>query len=59
MNFAAFILLFVTLPIVGMLYIGIGLFCMIGYSIACTIHLLYVRICYGKWVEWQLLYPRK
>lgn len=63
MNFALFVLLFVTLPywlpVVGLFFISIGLLWVICYPIACTVHMLYIRAVYGKWVHWQLLYPRK
>ena len=61
MNFITFLLLVLTFPywfpIVAAFFIGIGVLWMIGYPIACTVHLLYVRARYGKWVHWQLLYP--
>ena len=59
MNFATFILLVVTFglwfPVVGGFFIVVGGLWMIGYPIACTVHMLYVRVRYGKWVRWQIL----
>jgi len=61
MNFITFILLVLTFPywfpVAAFVFIGIGGIWVIGYPIACTVHMLYVRACYGKWVHWQLLYP--
>lgn len=60
MNFITFLLLVLTFPywfpVVAFFFIGIGMLWMIGYPIACTAHLFYVRVCYGKWVHWHLLY---
>jgi hypothetical protein len=61
MNFVTFLLLVVTFPywftVVATFFIGIGTLWMIGYPIACTAHMLYIRLRYGRWVHWQLLYP--
>lgn len=61
MNFVTFLLLVLTFPywfpVVVLPTLAIGLLWMIGYPIACTVHMLYVRARYGKWVHWQLLYP--
>lgn len=61
MNFITFVLLVITFglwfPVVAFFFIGIGMLWMIGYPIACTARLLYVRARYGKWVRWHLLYP--
>ena len=61
MNFVTFLFLLLTFPywfpVVALPVLAIGLLWMIGYPIACTVHMLYVRARYGKWVHWQLLYP--
>jgi hypothetical protein len=61
MNFITLLLLVLTFPywfpVVAAFFIGVGLLWMICYPIACTVHMLYVRVRYGKWVHWQLLYP--
>jgi len=61
MNFVTFLFLVLTFPywfpVVAFFFIGIGMLWMIGYPIACTVHLLYVRARYGNWVHWHLLYP--
>lgn len=61
MNFITFLLLVLTFPywfpVVALPALAIGTLWMIGYPIACTVHMLYVRARYGKWVHWQLLYP--
>ena len=61
MKFTYFILLVVTFPYwfapVAAFFIGIGAVWMVGYPIACTAHWLYMRVRYGRWVHWQLLYP--
>lgn len=60
-NFITFLLLVVTFPywfpVVALPALAIGMLWMIGYPIACTIHMLYVRARYGVWPRWQLLYP--
>lgn len=54
-----FILLIVLFPfwfpVVGVFFLVGGALWMIGYPIACTVHMLYMRARYGKWVRWQLL----
>lgn len=61
MNLATFVLLVLTFPywfpVVAIPAIAIGLLWMICYPIACTVHMLYIRLRYKKWVHWQLLYP--
>jgi hypothetical protein len=60
MNFITFLLLLLTFPywfpVVAAFFIGIGMLWMIGYPIACTAHMLYVRVRYGRWTHWYLLY---
>ena len=59
MNLMTFILLIVLFPlwfpVVAFFFIGVGALWMIGYPIACTVHMLYMRVRCGKWVRWQLL----
>lgn len=59
MNFATFVLLFVTFglwfPVAAAFFIGLGTLWMIGYPIACTVHMLYMRARYGKWVHWHII----
>lgn len=59
MKFTHFLLLVLTFPywfpVAVVFFVGIGLLWMICYPIACTVHLLYVRVRYGKWVGWHLL----
>lgn len=61
MNFITFLLLVLTFPywfpVVAFFFIGIGTLWMIGYPIACTVHMLYARVRYGKWGNWHLLHP--
>lgn len=56
-----FILAVLTFPywfvFLGMPALAIATLWMIGYPIACTVHMLYVRVRYGRWVHWHLLYP--
>lgn len=63
MKFTYFLLLVLLFPywfpVVAFFFIGIGMLWMIGYPIACTVHLLYARARHGKWVHWHLLYPGK
>lgn len=55
MNFITLLLLFVTFQYWFPVVAAIFLLWMIVYPTACTVHLLYVRAFYGKWVKWQLL----
>lgn len=61
MNFITFLLLVLTFPywfpVVAIPFFVIGGIWIIGYPFACTVHMLYMRARYGKWVHWQLLYP--
>lgn len=61
MNLITFILLLVTFPywfpVVAFFFIGLGLIWVICYPTACTAHWLYIRLRYGYWPYWQLLYP--
>lgn len=61
MKFTYFLLLVLTFPywfpVAAAFFLVVGGLWMIGYPIACTAHMLYVRARYGKWVHWQLLYP--
>jgi hypothetical protein len=61
MPFILFILLIVTFgfwfPVVVGFFLVVGGAWMIGYPIACTVHMLYIRARYGKWVRWQLINP--
>ncbi len=61
MNFATFMLLVVTFPywfpVAVAFFIPIGVLWMIVYATACTVHMLYARVRYGKWGRWHLLYP--
>ena len=61
MNLITFLLLVLTFPywfpIVAIPALVIVTLWMIGYPIACTVHMLYVRVRHGRWPHWQLLYP--
>ena len=61
MNLITFLLLLLMFPywfpVAVAFFIGIGVPWMIGYPIACTAHMLYVRVRYGRWTHWYLLYP--
>ena len=62
MPFILFVLLFVTFPlwfpVVGGFFILVGGCWLIFYPVACTVHMLYVRVRHGKWVKWQLIGPK-
>jgi len=63
MKFTYFILLVLMLPYwfvpVAAFFLGIGTLWMIGYPIACTVHLIYFKLRYGEWTHWQLIAPGK
>lgn len=61
MNFITFLLLVLLFPYwfpaVAGFFLVIGGLWVICYPIACTVHLLYMRVRYGRWVHWHILYP--
>jgi len=63
MKFTYFVLLVLTFPYwfvpVAVFFLSIGMLWMIGYPIACTVHLIYFKLRYGKWTHWQLIAPGK